>query len=112
MVRVPIIINVVGSSLTERMLVGAFSCIQKLNSGKRKSMRHLRSYIIDEQCTTVLNPTRDKKRHVPGGTGNDTGEHCLSKRSLRVKPSTSLAESESDDLKKMLLNRKLKVKII
>ena len=37
-VRVHIKINFVGSSLTECMLIGTFSCINKLISGKRESV--------------------------------------------------------------------------
>ena len=38
MVRVPTKINVVGASLTECMLVGTFSCIKKMITGKRESV--------------------------------------------------------------------------
>ena len=50
MVRVPIKIFFVGADLTECMLVGAFSCIKKLISGKRKSVSQLLSMKTGEQC--------------------------------------------------------------
>ena len=45
----PFKINFVGSSLTEFMLVGAYSYINKLISGKRESVSWPHSKKIDEQ---------------------------------------------------------------
>ena len=40
----------------------------------------------------LLNPMRDRNwRHIPGGIRDDTCDHGLSRRSLRVKPPTSWA---------------------
>ena len=49
----------------------------------------------------MLNPMRNKNsRHVPGGRRDDTCDHGLSRRSLRVNLLRVELESESDDQKK------------
>ena len=49
----------------------------------------------------MLDPMSDKKRrHVPGGKRDDTGDHDLSRRSLRVEsPHESGWTVKSDDQK-------------
>ena len=56
----PIKINFVGSSLTERMLVGTFSCIKK-NDWRKARERELATFDGNRRAAGMLNPMRDKK---------------------------------------------------
>ena len=85
----PTKINFVGSSLAECILVrGDFFLHKKMISGKRESLSYVA--IFDENRRAVgMNAepyARRKCRHAPGGRRDDTCDHGLSRRTLRVKP--------------------------
>ena len=68
---------------------GLFLLKQK-NDWRKARERELATFDETRRAVGMLNAIGDKKqRHVPGGKRDDTCDHGLSRRSLRVEPPTS-----------------------
>ena len=62
----------VGSSLSECMLVGIFSCIKKMFGGQPRE-RELATFDENQRAMGMLKPTRDKK--IKARSGGEQGRH-------------------------------------
>ena len=71
------------------ILVGIFLALKKIQAENARSV--LATYDENRRAVEMLNPMRDKNEgtYIPGGRRDDTCDHVLSTRSLRVKPPTS-----------------------